>query len=141
VLFATFNLSLVCHFPFLRSAVTSSRSGCCTAAPLLSDSTGSLISKVPYCRHLGYDTYFCRWLPTFRRNLSPTSYKYGRDKLLRPKASVTTYKTIRRHNPEDHNPNFHRHMNVKSYIAYPIVLFGNSVTNDNRYISNSKRRS
>jgi hypothetical protein len=63
----------------------------------------------------------CKWLPTFRSNVPPPSL-----------TMVTTYKTTRRHNPEDHNRYLHGRENLKSEIRSPgstTAVFSDTVQN------------
>jgi hypothetical protein len=69
--------------------------------------------------------YSWRRLPTFWRNISPPSsgYWWYRQYEHFGGTPVTTYKTTWWNNPEDHNPYFHYHENLKSHIIIHLSLW------------------
>jgi hypothetical protein len=63
---------------------------------------------------LGSDAVWtCRWVPTFRRNTMPQSSALKMEAVCSSETLVPTYKSTRRHNPENHNQQLHRRENLR----------------------------
>jgi hypothetical protein len=75
---------------------------------------------------LGCDAVWtCRYIPTFWRNILPLSSALIMKTVCFTETSVSTYKSTRRHNPEDQHRHFHCRENLKSHkLCSPICKAG-----------------
>jgi hypothetical protein len=98
-------------------------------------------SKCSDCTLLGCDTVqFCKWILTFRRNMLPPCT--GSTLKIETECSfetfITTYKTTRRHNPDDHNLNTRFRKNFLKLISNISKLGLNSVECNNVFSDKMK---